>query len=517
MKRFLCFVLLLTVLFSAACTADGDGSDSDSSSALPVGGTVSDDADSAEESRYAIVPSIDGMSSDEAKETLTAAGFTVAFVYKNYDDVAKGDVAGMDAEVGAELETDTKICVYVSEGKSLAGQSLDYKQSALVESREELPQGANNDYVPLNYDTVRAVWLSQYDMEGLYKNGSIQRDEDDFRIKVRALFQGLADIGFNTLYVQLRPNGDSFYPSAYYCPSKYVTGAYTTDFKYDPLKIMVEEAHAVSLSFHGWINPLRCMEPSNLSLMNVSYGLRKFEQDGYYGDYIFENGTLMYLNPGREAARQLIIDGAAEIVRYYDVDGIHIDDYFYPGSAEDHYDELAFKDQTEYLSYASFRKVSLSLLVSGIYSAVKSENSNVLFGVSPAGNLSNVRAAGADIDKWLSTEGYLDYVAPQIYWGLENGRHSFDTVYLQWTALEKHEGVKLIVGMTLSYAADPDDEWAEHKDVLKRCYEFANGVGNCDGFSLFSSQYVIGSVSAERTSVTAEEIDNLFEYADDAA
>lgn len=513
MKRILCLLLVFSVLAFTAC-ADTDGDvQSGMSSSSDVESNITDEVSNADD--MIIAPDVSGKTVDEATEILKNAGFTVKVKEKNFDDVPEGEVAGTDLTVGESYKAGTRAWLYVSSGKSLASSMLEYKQSALVESREDLDVGANSDYEPLNYDFMRACWLSQYDTTDLYTNGGLQRDEDDFREKVKVLFSALADRGINTLIVQLRPNGDSFYPSAYYCPSDYVTGTYATDFKYDPLAIMVEEAHALGLSFHGWINPLRCMLETDLIGINISYGIRSFSQE-HMGDYIVNYSGRLYLNPGREEVRQLIIDGAAEIVRYYDVDGVHIDDYFYP-TTDSSFDSQSYKDQTEYTTLAQFRRGSLNKLVSGIYSAVKAENPKVMFGVSPAGNIANVRSAYADVDTWLSTPGYLDYIMPQLYYGMKNGKYSFDTLYDSWSMLVTLDSIRVIPGMTLSYASagysdKSTDEWNNSTDVLKRSLEYAYKFGNCSGFALFSSSSVVSNYGEDIVSTKAE-LDNLFEFA----
>ncbi len=514
MKKFMCLLLAALMLFATACSGSGDGEKGDASADSVAELSSGDTAAVADK---ITVPDITGKSREEAEKMLSDAGFTVKVKEKPYDDVPEGEVAEIDLKVGESYDKGTKVWLFVSTGKSLAASTLEYKQSALVESREKLEQGANSDYEPINYTFMRACWLSQYDMGDVYCKGGLQRDEEEFRALIKELFSAIADRGINTLIVQLRPNGDSFYPSEYYCPSNYVTGGYYIDFKYDPLTIMVEEAHALKLSIHGWINPMRCMEPSLINGVNISYGVRKFEQE-HPGDYIVEYNGRYYLNPGREEVRQLIIDGAAEIVRYHDVDGVHMDDYFYP-TGDRSFDKQSYEDQKdEYVDVPFFRKDSLNKLVSGIYSAVKAENPKVMFGISPAGNITNVRNASADIDTWLSHEGYVDYIMPQLYFGLENGNSSYDTLYDKWSDLVKVDTIRMIPGLTLQHAAEgatgkSTAEWNTQKDVLKRSVQYSYKKGNCSGFSLFSLSYILGPTTCTETPTTKKELDNLFEFA----
>ncbi|MBQ4647798.1 MAG: family 10 glycosylhydrolase [Clostridia bacterium] len=518
MRKLLCMLLVLSLLCAVACGKDeGDTSSApvDDSTAVSTPEADGNSSTVVDEGDLVEVPDITGMSPEEAEKTLKDAGFDVKVREKNYDDVPKGEVAEIDLKIGESYEKGTKCFLFISGGKTIAAQTLEYKQSALVENRPVLEQGANSDYQPTNYEYVKAAWLSQYDMETVYNSGSGQRPEEECRERAKMVLKGLKDLGINTLFVQVRPNGDSFYPSAYYCPSKYVVGMYGLDFTYDPFRIIVEEAHALNLSIHAWINPLRCMVASSVELINISYGLRKFYQE-HMDDYVIKFEGNLYLNPGREEVRQLIIDGAAEIVRYYDVDGVHIDDYFYPTNMGFEYDKAAFLDQAEYTDPETFRKESLNKLISGLYAAVKAENPKALFGISPAGKPALVRGAYGDIDTWLSTEGYTDYIMPQLYWGLQLKNSQFDMLYVQWSNLVKVDSIRIIPGVTLEFASKGStSEWINNKDVLKRCISFAEDYGNCSGFSIFSSSLILSHTSGERVPSTLEEVDNLMDFVKD--
>lgn len=525
MKKVLCILLVMVMLILSACGGSGDNNSvadsSENSSVLDVSdivsGILSGEASEEVPEGYIKVPDISSMTPDEAKEALKEAGFTVKVKEKPHDSVPEGEIIETDLEIGKAYEKGTRIWLYVSTGKGLAGQSLVPKPSALVASRPVLEVGANSDYTPVNYEFMKACWLSQYDMKDVYQNGGLQRDEADFRDKIQKLFAAIWERGINTIFVQLRPNGDSFYPSAYYCPSNYVTGSYAIDFKYDPLAIMVEEAHAVGLSIHGWINPLRCMESGTVNLINITYGVRQFEQE-HMGDYIVNEGARLYLNPGREEARQLIVNGATEIVRYYDVDGVHIDDYFYP-TREERFDETSFKDQDEYEILSMYRFANINKLVMALYSGVKAENPNVLFGISPAGNPDVVSQAYADYNTWLSREGFVDYIMPQLYWGMQHKTVPFDKTFDRWASYIKVPGIRLIAGMDLNnaalgYAGEGTAEWNNSRSVLKSCLNYAISTGDCNGYSLFSLGTLISISNFEQVPTTKEEMKNFFAVSD---
>ncbi len=509
MKKTICLLLVAIMLLCTACGESSTEVSKDSAQSAEE----STAQDSTSEDSTIIVPDITGMNKEEAHEALKAAGFEVKVKEKPNDNVPKGEVSGIDREAGTTANRGDRVWLYISSGKSATTLALEPKLPELVTNRPKLDVGGNSDYEPLNYDYMKAVWISQFDVDGVFQNGGMQIEQAKFEEKMDVLFSALAERGFNTVIVQLRPNGDSFYPSAYYPPSKYAVGFYGGEFIYDPLTIMIDAAHKYKLSFQAWINPLRCMESTDMSLINVAYGVRDYEQN-HLGDYIVKwTDNRYYLNPGYEEVRQLIINGATEIVRYYDVDGVHMDDYFYP-TQEAAFDNKCYVSQTEYKNRDAFRFANINKLVSGLYSAIKAENEKVLFGISPAGNIGYTRELYADVNTWLSEEGYVDYIMPQIYWGLQHRTSPFGSIYNSWKRLIKTDSVKLIVGMSLSnaqsgYYGESTAEWNNNRNILAKCLAYA-AQQQCDGFSLFSLEGVLTVSDGSQCESTKEELANLF-------
>ena len=192
-----------------------------------------------------------------------------------------------------------------------------------------------------------------------------------------------------------------------------------------------------------------------------------------------------------------------------------MDDYFYPGDdLEMDKEELrAEMAKNAAMTLKKMRYESLNKLISGIYSAVKSENKNVLFGISPAGNLNNVRNSHyADVDTWCGNKGYIDYIMPQIYWGFDHTICPFAPTYQNWAAL-CCEDVKYMVGLTLSnaisgYNGTLYQEFIQNKDVYKRSFEYMNAQSSFDGFAVFCYQYFFNAISNEPRVETAEEFAN---------
>lgn len=315
-----------------------------------------------------------------------------------------------------------------------------------------------NSYRALNYDEVKGVWISYLELDGI-ASGS----ESSFRSSISDVYDNCVDFGINTVYVHVRSHGDAYYDSGLFPRTKYLGGSY------DPLPIMIDEAHKRGLSFQAWINPMRGCSVSDIGresgypLYNWAGGeTRLVTVNGYY-----------YLNPAYDDVIELIAKGAAEIVANYDVDGLHIDDYFYP-TTETWFDNAAYQ-ASSYTSLSDFRFANCDRLVSALYKAVKNANNTALFGVSPQGNYdNNYYYMYADVKKWCTNSGYLDYIMPQIYFGFNNENQPFETVLAKWDGIASGN-VPLIVGIGSyrigeedSWAGDGRYEWQTDKKILAR-------------------------------------------------
>lgn len=325
-------------------------------------------------------------------------------------------------------------------------------------------QNSNND--------KRACWISFLDMEEYL----LDLSEDEFRTKITQMYDNIISYGMNTVIVHTRAMGDAMYPSEYFPLSIYLDS--DRSMAYDPMQIMVELAHEKMLYFEAWINPYRL---SKNEATTVSY-----KESPYYDMYKeftmeYENTsgeTCLSLDPSKIETNELICSQVKEIIEKYDVDGIHFDDYFYmPGMAD-------AMDESTKMQY-------VNAMVKQVYDTVKSVDCNVTFGISPAGNTSSARSQGADIDTWLSTPGYIDYIMPQIYWSdsyMMNG--VITTLYSdrcnEWKSLNLID-IPMYSGLALyrvGEESETDLGWKENHNNLKNQYEVAYNLGY-DGYALF--------------------------------
>ncbi len=370
-------------------------------------------------------------------------------------------------------------------------------------------------------EDMKAMWLSQYDLTEIYLNGGSQRDQADFTARMGQVLDNVASQGFNTVILQVRPNADSMYPSRYFPMSAYVVGKTGGQAKYDPVAIAVRLAHERGLEIHAWINPMRGMTDAEIKQISSQYPMRKWYDDPQTrGTYIVNVSGRWYLNPAYAPVRELILAGAGELLDNYDFDGLHMDDYFYP-TTDASFDGAAFSEYQAAggkMSLAEFRRDNLNKLVYQLHSLTRESGSGRIFGISPAGNVDTVyNQQYADIYRWCAQDGYIDYICPQVYFGLEHGSYGFVKVCRQYQDMIKTDSVALVVGMTFGKAFTQEDKWAgsgknewkDNKDVLARSLQATRELPKCRGVAVFCYQYFFDPVSGKEIAETRQERENF--------
>lgn len=356
-----------------------------------------------------------------------------------------------------------------------------------------------------------AVWYAYYELSFVGLN------EKQFKTKIDKMFNDAVDIGTTDVICHVRPFADAYYRSDYFPVSKYVSGTQGKDPGYDPLEYMVKSAHERGLKIHAWINPYRISNDDDISKLSTDSPAYKWrnENNSEKSRNVLSWGGKLYFNPGKAEVRKLIIDGVREIVEKYDVDGVQIDDYFYPTApaADENFDSVEYNEYKNssggnYLSLGDWRRANVSALVSGIYSAVHSARDGVVFGVSPAAGISsNYNNMYADVASWVANKGYIDYIAPQLYFGYEYKLDSYKFINLlkQWLSLPRAEGVEIHIGLAAYKVGNIDagsSEWITKNDILGRQVEDCFSYG-CNGVILFSYSTIMAKgelINAERNS-----------------
>jgi uncharacterized lipoprotein YddW (UPF0748 family) len=360
-------------------------------------------------------------------------------------------------------------------------------------------------------EEYKAYWFSFYDYDS-YRAKYKKRTAANFRSYFTGVVNKGKSLGMNRIIVQVRPYGDAIYKSKYFPWSKYISGKQGRSPGFDPLKIMVEVAHQKGIKIEAWVNPYRVTTGStSYKKLSKKNPARKWHaKKSTRRNVLSYNGSLYY-NPSKKAVRTLIVNGVKEIVQNYDVDGIHMDDYFYPSFTKSNvkkafdakeYNKSSYKKQKK--SIYAYRRAQVNTLVKQMHSTVKSIDPTVTYGISPAGNIDNLTSKYSyyvDIYKWLKSDQYVDYIAPQIYWGFKHPTAKFDKVTDRWVKARKNKNVKLYIGIAVYRAGHNSGqnraekkEWRSDTNVLKKQVQYARKKG-VDGFAFFDYQDLNSSTS----------------------
>lgn len=341
-------------------------------------------------------------------------------------------------------------------------------------------------YETLNYDYQHAMWFAYMDYEKILKD----KTEEEFTKAITERFAKAKSIGINTLYVQVRAFCDAYYKSDIF--PKAASFDETQDF--DPLDIMVKSAHSLQLSIHAWINPLRAQTDEEMQKLDSKFLIKQWYDDNTKKETLLGlvNGR-WYLNPAYEEVRKFVADGTTEIVAKYQVDGIHIDDYFYP-TTEETFDSSAFTETGNQQNLADWRRNNINSMVKEMYQSIKKINRNVLFGISPQGNInSNFNIQYADVAKWSSENGFCDYIVPQIYFGFKNENCPFESSLNDWNKLVTSNSVKLIIGLCTykignedKWAGTGKDEWITDNEIVSREVSLVKSNDSFNGIAIYS-------------------------------
>ena len=281
---------------------------------------------------------------------------------------------------------------------------------------------------------------------------------------------------------------------------------------FDPLQIMVNVAHSNGLRIEAWINPYRVTSSStNYNTLSPKNQARKWHiKKSTRRNVLSYNGKLFY-NPSKAAVRKLIVNGVTEIVSRYNVDGIHMDDYFYPSfsrsnvrSAFDAKEYKASKLKKQGRSITYYRRTQVNTLVKQIHDAVKRVRPSATFGISPAGDPAELLSSYAhyvNYRLWMKSTAYIDYICPQIYWGFYHSYTKYDLITNKWAAAAQGSPVKLYIGIGVYKAGynvgttrAEKKEWKKDTNILKKQVIYGRSRG-VDGFAFFDYSDLIRTSS----------------------
>jgi uncharacterized lipoprotein YddW (UPF0748 family) len=347
---------------------------------------------------------------------------------------------------------------------------------------------------------IRGVWIATVDNIDWPSRRDLTVEEQ--KAELLRIFDRAASLGLNAVFLQVRPSADAIYPAPGSPWTEYLTGASGRAPMplYDPLAFAVSEAHARGLALHAWFNPFRARHATATSVMADSHvAVRRPELVRRYG-------TQLWLDPGELEAQREVLSAVCDVVRRYAVDGVHMDDYFYPypERASGDSGDAPFPDDASWARYrreggrssrGDWRRDNINRFVRAMYSSVKTIRPEVVVGISPFGiwrprHPAQIRGFDAydklyaDSRLWLR-RGWVDYLAPQLYWPIDRREQSFPALLRWWIAQDwRRRGV--VAGMSVSRVANGRPSAITANEIARQI-EWTRRAGS-RGFILFSAR-----------------------------
>lgn len=303
--------------------------------------------------------------------------------------------------------------------------------------------------------------------------------------------------GMNAVVVQVRPATDAFYPSPLEPWSQWLTGRQgqpPIPF-YDPLEFMIAETHKRKMEFHAWMNPYRAVFNVNNSSIAPTHITR------IHPEWFLTYGDKKYFDPGNKDAQKFVTAVVQDVVSRYKVDAIHFDDYFYPYriSGKEFPDAASYAKYGNGLSKDDWRRSNTDSIILSLSKVIKQENKNCQFGISPfgiwrnadkdprgsntKGGQTNYDDLYADILLWLQ-QGWIDYVAPQLYWEMGHKLADYNTLIDWWS--KNTFGKNCYIGIGI-YRAGSNEAWKDKTQLPRQITKLRN-TPNINGMIFFSSK-----------------------------
>ncbi|WP_119792324.1 glycoside hydrolase family 10 protein [Flavobacterium anhuiense] len=325
---------------------------------------------------------------------------------------------------------------------------------------------------------MRAAWIST--VENIDWPSKPGLSDKEMKNEMIAILDNLRSYNLNTVIFQIRPTADAYYKSTKEPASHWITGTQGVAPGFDPLQMMIDEAGKRGMNVHVWLNPYRIQKDTVRDVLSKNH--LYFKRPDLFLTY----GKTRYFNPGLQETRNFVASVVGEIVRKYDIQAVHMDDYFYPYKIEgqEFPDEKAFaKEPRQFKDKEDWRRDNVDLIIKQIRDTIIANKPEVEFGISPFGvwrNIakdsqgSNTRAGATNYDdlyanilKWQK-ENWIDYVTPQIYWHIGFDRANFE-VLAKWWAEHKY-GANVYVGhgdYKISNTAK-EPEWRSSDQIVKQ-------------------------------------------------
>ena len=332
----------------------------------------------------------------------------------------------------------------------------------------------------------RGIFISYIELSNYVKNSNVNMSKNNIDLMIK----NIKEMKFNMIILQVRSFSDAIYDSNIFPWSSSISSSEGIK-SYDVLKYFLDKAHEQNILVYAWINPYRVRTNTNIESISKDNPAYK-----YIGsDTLYVNNGIYY-NPSKKEVKELIVDGVEEVVKNYDVDGVLFDDYFYPSNDIDINDYNEYLKNNDYINKSEYNLMVVNEMIEEVYKVCKVNN--VLFGISPDGNIdNNYNKDYADVKRWMSSDKYIDFIMPQIYYGFYNEARDFYSVLNEWEGLLENDDIEMIialafykVGMEDKYAKGGKLEWINNDNIIMREVMLSRNINNYDGFSLFRYGYL---------------------------
>lgn len=348
-------------------------------------------------------------------------------------------------------------------------------------------------FIPEEKEEFRAIYVSYIELEKYFKG----KEKEEGKKNVISMVENMKKAGFNQILLQVRSFSDAIYPSVLFPYSLKIVENEKDKYSFDLLSYFIEIAHKNGMFVHAWINPYRIRTSVDISTITSSNPAFPYLNTRVV--QVIDNKGIYY-NPARDETTKLVVDGIKEIIDNYDIDGIHMDDYFYPSDDIDLVEYQEYIDGGGTLSLSFFRYSIINNLISKIYKVIKEKDSSILFGIAPDGNIENNKDKHfLDIETLLRENCYIDYVMPQVYYGFFNETKPFYETVSFWNSLIKNDSISIIPalafyksGLEDEYAKSGKNEWIEYSDIIMRQVLMSRNLSFYKGFSLFRYDSLFG-------------------------
>ncbi|MGX9741655.1 glycoside hydrolase family 10 protein [Pseudocitrobacter corydidari] len=363
-------------------------------------------------------------------------------------------------------------------------------------------------------EPMRGIWLATVSRLDWPPVNSVNISSPAIRINkqkeaLTAKLDNLKQLGINTVFFQVKPDGTALWDSKILPWSDTLTGKIGENPGYDPLQFMLDEAHKRGMKVHAWFNPYRVTtntKPSTVAELNRTLSQQPASIFVLHRDWIRTSSDRFVLDPGIPEARDWITSIVAEVVAKYPVDGVQFDDYFYTETAGSTLNDNQTWRQygQQYASKADWRRHNTQQLIEQVSRTIKQLKPDVEFGVSPAGVWRNrshdplgsdTRGAAAYDESYADTrlwvqQGLLDYIAPQLYWPFARDAARYDVLAKWWADVVKPAKTRLYIGVALYKVGEPskkEPDWAVNGGVpeLSKQIDLNESIPEINGTILF--------------------------------